>query len=314
MREPLTKKAIHAVLGASATIHGTKFARRASAPFTIATPEGWDKNEARIDPIESNLPPPTAIKITGAWRRVWASAMAHACDDFTRPYMSQICLDDGYLIATDGHRLCRLPVQGQGLAGKRMGLPRIAIHGIERIDYEESVAIWIADGRANFAIARSGWTVSAPAPAELYPSVERAIPQNPNYPAFVDCSRWSAALHRAPAESGIQIEPYVDSVLLSTHLDTGDPLVGLWSCRIKLAGRVFFLPGIDPTARIEGQRRELWRWGVNPNYLADAIDAIGSSEIRLLLGHPLDPYVIGMPKGYGVDQTGPVAVVMPMRL
>jgi DNA polymerase-3 subunit beta len=222
------------------------------------------------------------------------SAVRHAVStDDTRYHLNGINLElsDGKLTAsaTDGHRLATVTCDAPTVAAPSVLLPAKAIGVLLRLlPADDDAQIDLSITRRELVLVVGDVEFSAKFIDAQFPDYRQVIPAKLPHILRVDSAAASAAVKRvglcAGDRRGITISG--GFVVAADDVDAGE------------ANETIDADGTLPAPI-----------GLNGQYLADALTAVGDGTVEICAGDPETPIVVR-----GLGGAGVVCVVMPMRL
>lgn len=261
-------------------------------------------NIATMDAAEFPvLPPPTttraltlaATRLREAIARV---AFAAARDD-TRPILTAVLFDFGQdgltLAAADGFRLARVRIAGVNASSQQLLVPARVVTELGRVLGEaESVRLVpTAESRGVYFIIGET-TLFARLIEGRFPDVERVIPQDGKTHVTIETTTFRQAIRVAGLFGGSgDARPVVlDAAPGRLHLrargdETGDAEA-------------------DLPAELQGDSQAI---AVNTRLLADVVDTVAASHIRLSWSSPQTPIVL---REVGREEAADLVVIMPL--
>jgi DNA polymerase III sliding clamp (beta) subunit (PCNA family) len=216
--------------------------------------------------------------------------------DKSRDYINGILASEGRLVATDGHRLLATAPMGHEFASDDRGniIPAPAVEAFAlaaKVKGFEDPSLLIGEDVIGFAFEINGgkYEILSKKPPAEFPDWKGIVPKSPSGHLAVEVKAAVKALRRiakiSDAKAVCKVTPVDDVLMLETH---------------KASAKV--------EASVGWGASEVEAFGVNPAYLADALET--SSDGILLVSGALSP--IEVPVSGLVE--GGVWLVMPMRL
>jgi len=219
--------------------------------------------------------------------------------DKSRDYINGVLASEGRLVATDGHRLLATAPMGHEFADDDRGniIPAPVVEAFAlaaKVKGFEDPSLLIGDGPEAiigfaFEVHGSKYEILSKKPPAEFPDWKAIVPTSPSGHHAVEVKAAVKALRRiakiSDAKAVCKVTPGLDVLLLETHKASAkvEASVG-WSASTPEA------------------------FGVNPAYLADALETSGNGILRV--SGALQP--IEVPVAGVVD--GGFWLVMPMRL
>lgn len=243
-----------------------------------------------------------AMTIDGArLRQAIARVAFAAARDETRPVLTAVLFDFGpaglTLVAADGFRLARARLSGVNAPSQQLLVPARAVAELGRLLGEaESVRLIPTPENRGLHVAVGTTTLFARLVEGRFPDVERVIPPDGTTRVTVETAAFRQAVRVAGLFGGTgDARPVV--------LDAAPGRLN-----VRARGDETGEAEVDLAAEVEGDSQAIV---VNTRLLADALDAVDASQVRLSWSSAHTPIVL---RDVGRDDDVDVTVIMPLSM
>ena len=277
------------------TKQGTKVILKAGrSRFTLSSlaPADFPKVEVETFPYTLDIP---AVKLKYVLE---STAFCMALQD-VRYYLNGLYLEleDRHLraVATDGHRMAVTEITHEHHAhsGTQLILPRKAVQEILRLLPNDETPVSLLVGQNHLRLTINGLTVTSKLIDGKFPDYRKVIPTAQTKTVLLDRGLFREALNRAAILAnekyrGVRLNLQAGKLAITAHNPEQEEAVE----ELEIDYR--------------GEPLEI---GFNVNYLADAANAVDSSELHLGLSDASSSCTLKSPSDSATQY-----IVMPMRL